>query len=82
MQLTVEVENEIYDELKTMGIDIQSKIKEYLKNLIDDGYPTISKEEANKRVADAVERYDSGKGEYLQQKEYDKEMEVFFETLK
>jgi len=31
----------------------------------DDGYPSISFDEACQRVADAVERYRSGKGTYL-----------------
>jgi len=82
MQLTVELENDLYDELKEMGIDVQTRIKEYLKNLLDDGYPSISKQEADKRVADAVKRYESGDGEYLGVEEYDIEMEKFFETLR
>jgi hypothetical protein len=65
-----------------MGIDIHSKVKEYIRHLTDVyDYPAISTKEAKKRVADAVERYKSGTGEYFTQDEYEKEMEKFFRTL-
>jgi gas vesicle protein len=83
MQITMDIEQDLYEDIKDMGIDIHSKIKEYIKHLRDDsyGYPAISTEEAKKRVADAVESYRRGEGEYLSQEEYEKEMEEFLKTL-
>jgi prevent-host-death family protein len=34
--------------------------------VVDDGYPSISFDEASARVADAVDRYKSGKGNYTE----------------
>jgi hypothetical protein len=47
------------------------KLQAYIKKVenepvIDDGYPSISFDEATDRVADAVDRYKSGKGNYTE----------------
>ena len=60
MQITLEIENDLYDDLVNKGVDIQSKIKETLFNLVDDGYPGITTAEAKRRVSDAVESYRNG----------------------
>jgi len=62
--IKIEIEDSLYENLVAKGIDIQSKIKEFIYETMDDGYPAISFEEAKQRVADAVEEYRSGKGEY------------------
>ena len=58
--IQLEIENDVYDELKNASININHKIKEFLYSLVDDGYPAISYEEAKKRVSDAVNRYKNG----------------------
>ena len=55
--LKIEIEDNIYQNIVHSGIDVQEKVKEFLFDLVDDGYPAISTEEAKKRVAKAVTRY-------------------------
>ena len=79
--ISIELEDALYDDLVEQGIDIKSKIKDFIYDLLDDGYPAISFEEAKKRVSDAVKEYKSGKGIYYTEEEYEKEMKNFFESL-
>ncbi len=62
--IKIEIEDSLYENLVAKGIDIQSKIKEFIYETIDDGYPAISFEEARQRVKKAVEDYENGNGEY------------------
>ena len=55
--LKIELEDSMYQNIVHSGVDIQAKVKEFLFDLVDDGYPAISTEEAKKRVSDAVQRY-------------------------
>ena len=57
--INLNIENDIYEDIKKGGIDIQKKFNEFLAqfSFVDDGYPTIGTDEARKRVADAVEHY-------------------------
>ncbi len=55
--------------------------KKFMKRSFDDGYPAISKEEARKRVALAVEEVKFGKATLLTQEEYDKDMDEFLNSL-
>jgi len=64
--ISIELEDALYDDLVEQGIDIKSKIKDFIYDLLDDGYPAISFEEAKKRVSEAVEEYESGKGIYYE----------------
>ncbi len=62
------------------GEDTQSLLSDFVKFVklsTDDGYPAISKEEARKRVARAVEEVKNGEAILLSQKEYDAEMNEF-----
>ena len=79
--IKIELEDSLYENIVAKGIDIQSKIKEFIYETMDDGYPAISFEEAKQRVADAVERYKTGKGTYYTEEEYEKEMNAFFDLL-
>ena len=54
-----------------MDYEKYRKLEKYIsalqeEKIEDDGYPAISLSEANSRVADAVQRYRSGKGEYTE----------------
>ncbi|MFA7501156.1 MAG: hypothetical protein WCY85_09165 [Sulfurimonas sp.] len=66
----LQVEDDIYDELKSKGIDINHKLQDFLYDLLDDGYPAISEDEAKQRVSDAVDRYRNGTGTYVNTTEY------------
>ena len=57
--INLNIENDIYEDIKRAGIDIQKKFNEFLSQFafVDDGYPAIGTEEARRRVAEAVEHY-------------------------
>jgi len=50
-------------------------------NILEDGYPAISKDEAKKRVLEAVESVKKGNATLLNQQEYDDDMNEFMKTL-
>lgn len=58
--LQFQVQDDVYQDILDRGIDIQSRFKEFLYDLRDDGFPSISTEEAKKRVVDAVDSYKNG----------------------
>ncbi len=64
------VQDTIYDKIINSGIDIQGRFDEFILDLMDEGYPTIPKSEAIRRVADGMERYQNHLGEYLDSEEY------------
>ena len=80
--LKIELSDELYEGLKSTNLDIQSKIKDYIATLVDDGYPSISTDEAKKRVSDAVDRYRNGTGNYLNDDEYFKHKSNMINSLK
>ena len=55
--ISLEIEDSLYQNIKRQGIDIQSKIQEFLENLQDDGYPDITTDEAIQRVHESVTEY-------------------------
>ena len=69
--IKLQIQDDIYDELVSQGIDLNHKVHEFLNTLVNDSYPPISTQEAKKRVTDGVDRYKSGKGSYLNSKEYE-----------
>jgi len=80
--IQLQLQDDLYEEILSNGIDIQLKFKEYLSNLVDDGYPSITTEEAKKRVSDAVDRYKNGTGTYLNENEYKEHINNKMESLK
>jgi hypothetical protein len=80
--IQLQIQDDIYDELKSKGIDINNKLQEFLLNLADDGYPSISTQEAKQRVSDAVDRYRNGTGKYTPyDKNFTDEMESYIQSL-
>lgn len=77
----LQIEDDIYDEIKSKGIDINHKLQDFLYDLLDDGYPAISEDEAKQRVSDAVDRYRNGTGTYTSTKDYEIKMENFMDGL-
>lgn len=55
--IKLQLEDSLYEKVLKNQIDIQAKFKEFLFDITDDGYPTISTEEAKKRVSEAVKDY-------------------------
>jgi len=66
------------------GNDTQGLLNDFVKFVklsLDDGYPTISKDEVRKRVSQAVTEVKNGEAILLTQKEYDKDMDEFLKSL-
>ena len=55
--LQFQIQDDLYDNIKDSGIDINNKVKDFLYSLVDDGYPAITTAEAKQRVNDAVANY-------------------------
>ncbi|MGD9718905.1 MAG: hypothetical protein AB7U24_06665 [Sulfurimonadaceae bacterium] len=49
--------------------------------LLNEGYPAILKEEAEKRVKKAVDEVKNNEAKLLTQEEYDRDMNEFLKTL-
>ena len=83
MQISIDIQDDIYRRLQTAGIDIQSRINEFALLLLkrDSDTKPLSFDEASKRVSEAVERYDTQSGEYLDELQYKREMERFYKTI-
>ena len=55
--IKLQLEDNLYKNILNSGIDIQAKFKEFLFELVDDGYPFVTTQEAKDRVGNAVEDY-------------------------
>ncbi len=79
----IQINDDLYEHLSAHNIDIQAKIKDYLLALVGtNNYPSISTEEAKKRVSDAIDRYESGSGQHVSlDSNYAKELSTFIERL-
>ena len=84
MQISLNIQDDVYQKLKNAGIDMQSKINEYLLNLVDrkDDYLNSKQfQEDRAYFQKALEDIESGRTELLTQEQYDKEMEAFEKSL-
>jgi len=63
--IQLELNDDLYENIVEKDINIQDKFKEFLSTLTDDGYPSISFNEAQKRVKNAVDDYKNSSDEYL-----------------
>ena len=80
--LKIELEDNMYQNVVQSGIDIQGVVKDFLFDLVDDGYPSITKDEAKKRVSSAVQKYKNSTGTYLNKQEYDTYINGYMDNLK
>lgn len=80
--IQLQVEDDIYYEIKNKGIDINHKLQDFLYDLLDDGYPAISEDEAKQRVSDAVDRYRNGTGTYIDANSYVKHKSNIIGSIK
>jgi hypothetical protein len=68
--IQLQLQDELYEDILSKGIDINHKIQNFLYSLVDDGYKTISTDEAKQRVTNAVNRYNNDTGTYINQTQY------------
>ncbi len=76
-----DIENFIFSEY---GDDTESLLSDFVKFVklsLNDGYPAISKDEAKKRVVQAVKEVKNGEAILLSQEEYDADMNEFIKSL-
>ena len=83
MQISIDIQDDLYTKLTKSGIDMQEKIKEFLQNLANnDSYLSSMQYQKDKAYfQEAYRTIKEGKEELLDQTQYDKEMEEFFKTL-
>jgi lipoate-protein ligase A len=55
--LKIEIEDSLYNNIIQNGIDIQEKFKDFIADLFDDNKALVSTQEAQKRVAKTIDRY-------------------------
>ncbi|RLA75202.1 MAG: hypothetical protein DRG30_04730 [Epsilonproteobacteria bacterium] len=53
----------------------------FVKVSLTDSYPTITKDEAKKRVSKSIAEIEDNSAKMLSQEEYDKEMNLFMKSL-
>lgn len=63
--IQLELNDDLYDNIVENNINIQDKFKEFLHTLTDDGYPSISFNEAQNRVKNSIDDYKNNNDEYL-----------------
>lgn len=78
----LQVQDNMYEKLIGSGIDIQAKFDEFIFDILDDGYPSVSTEEARQRVSDAVDRYINKTGIYINTENYELHKAKTIEALR
>lgn len=78
----LQVQDTIYEKIVNSGIDIQGRFDEFIADLIDDGYPSITKSEATRRVEKSIERYQNESGKYLDSEDYSVRISETIATLR
>ena len=58
--IKLQLEDNTYRNIVQKGINIQEKFKEFITDLAQDSYPSVSSKEAEHRVTKAVENYQNG----------------------
>lgn len=77
----LQIQDHIYYSITSKWININNKIQEFLYTQADDGYSSISTNEAKKSVTDAVDRYTHKTGIYVDQNKYKNLKAEFKNTL-
>lgn len=77
--IKLNVPDNLYPKLLNSKIDIQLQFEEFLHELFDDGYPSISSDEAKERVSDLVLKYKKGE---LKTIPYEEDMDKIDNWLK
>ncbi len=79
MQISINIEDELYTKLQKAGIDIQSRFNEYLASL---AYKNSKQYEEDKAYFQkALDEVESGKTKLLDEEQYEEEMKTFERSL-
>ncbi|ADN09074.1 hypothetical protein [Sulfurimonas autotrophica] len=84
MQISLNIQDDVYQKLVNAGVDMQSKINDYLVSLADkkDDYLNSKQFQEDKAYFhQTLEDIESGKTELLSQEQYENEMEAFEKSL-
>ena len=84
MQISLNIQDDVYQKLASAGVDMQSKINDYLVNLADkrDTYTNSKQFQEDKAYFnDALDEIENGNTKLLNQKEYDDKMNEFMKAL-
>jgi hypothetical protein len=84
MQISLNIQDDVYQKLISAGVDMQSKINDYLVNLAEkrDTYPNSKQFQEDKAYFnDALDEIENGNTKLLNQKEYDDKMNEFMQAL-
>ena len=84
MQISLNIQDDVYQKLVNAGIDMQSKANEYFLGLVskkDDYLNSLEFQEDKAYFHQALEEIESGKAKLLTQEQYDNEMELFEKSL-
>lgn len=80
--IKLQIQDDIYENLKAKGVDVNTQVQEFINDLADDGLAAISTQEAKQRVSAAVERYENNTAEYTPYDEkFVDEMETYIKSL-
>jgi len=84
MQISLNIQDDIYQKLVNSGVDMQSKFNEYLTNLVNQKDTYMHSKEFQEDRAyfhQALEDIESGKDELIEHREYEEDMKKFIESL-
>jgi hypothetical protein len=84
MQISLNIQDDVYQKLVNAGVDMQSKVNDYLISLVSnkDAYmDSLQFQEDRAYFHKALEDIESGRNELLTQEQYDNEMELFEKSL-
>lgn len=84
MQVSINIQDDLYKKVVSSGMDMQTKFNEYLLTLFDKKETYMNSQQFQEDKAyfnNALDEIESGKVELLSQDEYDKEMNEFIKAL-
>jgi len=84
MQISLNIQDEVYQKLVNTGVDMQSKINDYLTSLANkkDSYMDSQQFQENKAYFhQALEDIENGRDELIEHREYEEDMEKFIKSL-
>ena len=84
MQVSINIQDDLYKKVVSSGMDMQTKFNEYLLTLFDKKETYMNSQQFQEDKAyfnNALDEIESGKDELLSQDEYNKEMNEFMKAL-
>ena len=84
MQISLNIQDDIYQKLVNSGIDMQSKFNEYITSLVNQKDTYMHSKEFQEDRAyfhQALEDIESGKDKLIEHREYEEDMENFIKSL-